>query len=86
MLCLWAIDAGVTGVIAIELNVAFDTDTLNELVILSTCTVIVLVPGATPVTTPLEFTVADAGFEELKVALDVRSSVDPSENVPMTEI
>jgi hypothetical protein len=36
-------------------------------------------PVATPVTTPAALTVAVFGFEELQVAEEVRSFVEPSE-------
>ena len=56
---------GLAGVIAIDTSVALLTVTLKLFVTPFTCTVIVLLPGPTPDTTPVELTVATAAFDEL---------------------
>jgi hypothetical protein len=75
---------GTEGVMAIETRVEALVVALKLLVCPSTVTVTLLVPGATPVITPLLFTVTAAGFDEENTALLVRFCVEPSEKVPVT--
>ncbi len=63
---------GLAGVTVIEVSVALVTVAVKVLVMPPACTVTVLVPGATPVITPLLLTVTAAWLEELKVELLVR--------------
>ena len=57
--------AGFAGVTAIETRVAFVTVARKSPVMPSTVTATVLLPGATPVITPVESTVTNAGFEDV---------------------
>ena len=61
-----ATEGGLVGVIAIEVSVAPVTVMVKLLVSPSTCTLMVLVPAATPVTTPPLETVATLRLEEEK--------------------
>ena len=78
--CCWppAAKLAPLGLMASELSVAAWMTTVDWATTEPTVPVITAVPGATPVTTPLELTSATAGFELAQVTDEVTSCVVPS--------